>query len=182
MDSSMDDFSPTPKKNRTGLIVFIIVFILLAGGAYYFFNLQSKKTQKQVSITPTAEPKVQPTETPTSTPSGTIKPTNTVTPTARPTTGAVKNATELNLQVLNGSGTVGVAGEVRDYLAGKGYKNIDTGNADNFDYKSVTIKIKTSRQEFLSDIQSALKDKYTLAESGTLSSSSPYDVVIIVGK
>lgn len=182
MDSSMDDFSPTPKKNRTGLIVAIIVLILIAGGAYYFFNSQSKKTQKQVSVTPTVESTIQPTETPTSTPSGTIKPTNTVTPTTRPTSGAVKVATDLNLQVLNGSGAVGVAGEVRDYLAGKGYKNIETGNADNFDYKNITIKIKTSRQEFLTDIQTTLKDKYTLADSGTLSSDSSYDAVVIVGK
>jgi len=180
----MDDFSPTPKKSRTGLILLIIVLLALAGGAYYYFSTQSKKTQKQVAITPTAEPTAQPTDTPTATPSGAIKPTVTtaVTPTTRPTTGEVKKATELNLQVLNGSGTVGVAGEVRDYLAGKGYKNIDTGNADNFDYKNLTIKIKTSRQEFLTEIQTALKEKYTISDSATLSTSSPYDVVVIVGK
>jgi hypothetical protein len=33
----------------------------------------------------------------------------------------------------------------------------------------------------LTDIQTALKDKYTLGDSGTLSANSPYDVVIIVG-
>jgi len=182
MDSSMNDFSPTPKKSSSGIIIAIIVLLLLAGGAYYFFNVQTKKTPKQSTAIPTVEPTVAVTETPTSTPSGTLAPSKEASPTARPTTGAVDNATQLNLQVLNGSGTVGIAGEVRDHLSGKGYKNIDTDNADNFDYKNVTINIKASRQKFLTDIQDALKDKYTLAASGTLSSSSTYDAVIIVGK
>lgn len=182
MDSSMNDFSPTPKKNRTGIIVAVVVLIFLAAGAYYYFNPQRQKAKKQATITPTLTPTLESTETPASTPSGTVTPTAEASPTARPTTGAVDDATKLNLQVLNGSGTVGGAGEVRDHLAGKGYKNIDTGNADNYDYKNVTVNIKTSRQKFLTDIQDALKDKYTLADSGTLSSDSLYDAVIIVGK
>lgn len=181
MDGAMDDFSPTPKKNRTGLIVTVVVLILLAAGGYYFFNQQSQSTKKE-TLTPTVQPTVEPTATPEATPSGTITPTEEVSPTVKPTTGEVKDATELSLQVLNGSGTVGVAGEIRDHLSGKGYDSIDTGNADNFDYTGVTINIKSSRSEFLGDIQAALKDKYTLGDSGTLSSDSPYDAVIIVGK
>jgi hypothetical protein len=178
----MDDFAPTPKKNRTGLIIAIIVILLIAGGGYYFFNVQTKKAQLTPTPTPTFAPTEQPTETPTSTPSGTVTPTTTASPTVRPTTGAVTKATELNVQVLNGSGTVGAAGEVRDHLTSQGYKNVDTGNADNFNYTKITINIKDSRKQFLTDIQDALKDKYTLGDSGTLSADSNYDVVIIVGK
>lgn len=118
----MNDFSPTPKKKKGGMIVTIVVLILLAAGAYYFFNVQTKNAQKKPVVTPTVEPTVEPTETPTSTPSGTIAPSKEASPTVRPTTGAVDDATKLNLQVLNGSGAVGVAGEVRDYLAGKDIK------------------------------------------------------------
>lgn len=180
MDSSMDDFSPTPKKRRTGLIVTIIVVLILAAGGYFFFNSRSQTAQKPTP-TPAAQPTLEPTEEPTSTPSGTITPGDT-TPTVRPTTGEVQDATELNIQVLNGSGTVGVAGEVRDYLSGKGYSNVDTGNADNYDYTNVTINIKSSRKDFLADLQAALEDKYTLADSGTLSADSSYDATVIVGK
>jgi hypothetical protein len=178
----MDDFAPTPKKNRTGLIITVIIIIILVAGGYYFFKAQTNKAQPTPTPTTALMPTETPTETPTSTPSGTVTPSTTVSPTVRPTTGAVEEATELNIEVLNGSGTVGAAGEVRDYLAGKGYKNIDTGNADNFDYTNITINIKESRKAFLTDIQDALKDKYTLDESGTLSADSTYDVVIIVGK
>ena len=180
MDSSMDDFSPTPKKRRSGLIVTIIVVLILAAGGYFFFNSRSQTAQKPTP-TPAAQPTLEPTEEPTSTPSGTITPGDT-TPTVRPTTGAVEDATELNIQVLNGSGTVGVAGEVRDHLTGQGYKNVDTGNADNYDYTNVTINIKSSRKAFLADLQKALEDKYTLADSGTLGADSSYDAVVIVGK
>ncbi len=182
----MDDFSPAPKKRRTGLIVAIVVLLLLAAGTYSFFNAQSKSSKTKTTPTPSFAPTEELTETPTSTPSGTVTPSETpsttVSPTVRPTTGAVEDATELNIQVLNGSGTVGVAGEVRDHLTGKGYKNVDTSNADNFDYQNVTINIKSSRSDFLSDLQDALKDKYTLGDSGTLSADSVYDAVIIVGK
>lgn len=181
MDGAMDDFSPTPKKSKKGPLIAVVVLLLLAAGAYFFFNQQSQTTKKS-NVTPTVSPTVEPTATPEATPSGTITPTGDITPTVRPTTGEVEAATELNVQVLNGSGAVGVAGEARDQLTSKGYENVDTGNADNFDYEGVTINIKASRQEFLADIEAALKDKYTLNDSGTLSASSPYDVVITVGK
>lgn len=182
MESSMDDFSPTPKKKKTGFIVAIIVLLLLAGGAYYFFNQQTQSAKNQISPTPIVKPTEEPTATPEATPSGTLTPTGEASPTARPTTGEVKSATELNIQVLNGSGTVGGAGEARDHLTSKGYEKVDTSNTDNFDYQGVTINIKSSRQKFLSDIQDALKDKYTISTTGTLSSDSTYDVVVIVGK
>ncbi len=179
----MDDFTaPAPKKNRTGLIITVIVVLLLALGGYYFFKMQTKKAQLKPTPTPTFTPTEAPTETPTSTPSGTLTPSATASPTIRPTTGAVSKATELNVQILNGSGTVGAAGEVRDHLTSEGYKNIDTGNADNFDYTNITINIKESRKDFLTDIEDALKDKYTIGSTGTLSADSNYDVVITVGK
>lgn len=180
MDSSMDDFSPTPKKKRSGLIATIIIILILAAGGYFFFNSRNQTAQKPTP-TPVVEPTLEPTEEPTATPSGKVTPSET-TPTVRPTTGKIKDATELNIQVLNGSGTVGAAGEVRDYLTGKGYSNVDTGNADNYDYTNVTINIKSSRKEFLADLQKTLEEKYTLADSGTLSADSSYDAVVIVGK
>jgi hypothetical protein len=176
----MNDFSPTPKKNRKGVIIAVIIALLLAGGAFFFFNRGATNNQ-QGNLTPTVSPTLEPTEEPTATPSGSITPGET-SPTVRPTTGKVESATELNIQVLNGSGTVGAAAEVRDFLSNQGYENIDTGNADNYDYEGITINIKSSRQEFLTDIKSALEEKYTVGDSGTLSAGSAYDVVVIVGK
>ncbi len=173
------DLDPAPqKKARGGLIAAIVVLIALVVGGILFFN-QQKTGQKTGVITPTVQP--LPSETPT--PVASTSATPSVTKKPSPTTGAVTKATDMNIQVLNGSGKEGVAGEVKTFLTGKGYKNFETGNADNFNYEGVTVKIKSSRQQFLSDLQNALKEKYTLASSsGTLSSDALFDAQVIVGK
>lgn len=174
--------SPSPvgvkKKGSKAWLVIVVLLLLALGGYLVYSNTQKKPQQepKQV-VVPTEEPTATPTEE--ASPSATV----TVSPTVRPTTGVVSSAFDLNIQVLNGSGTVGAAGEVRDFLKGKGYKNLETGNADNFDYTGMTVRIKDSQKKFLSKIQSDLQEKYTLATgSGTLSADSLFDVSVIVGK
>ena len=176
---------PMPvKKDRTKLIIFIIAILLVIGG-FFLFN----KSNSQSDETVVEEKVVVPTKKVTPTPEEDITPTEAVdeessepTPSPIPTTGAVKSAKELNIQVLNGSGTAGAAGEVEAFLKELGYEVVITGNADNFDYQGVTINIKSSRSSFLDDIKSDLSDKYTVNdETGNLSSSSEFDVTIIIG-
>ncbi|MEK7617234.1 MAG: LytR C-terminal domain-containing protein, partial [Patescibacteria group bacterium] len=177
---------PMPvKKDRTKLIILIIAILLVVGG-FFLFN-KSNSTKEEESVV--EEKVVVPTKKVTPTPEEDITPTEAVdeessepTPSPIPTTGAVKSAKELNIQVLNGSGTAGAAGEVEAFLKELGYEVVITGNADNFDYEGVTINIKSSRSSFLDDIKSDLSDKYTVNdETGNLSSSSEFDVTIIIG-
>ncbi len=176
----MDPTSPIETKSTRGrnLIIAIVIILLLVGGYFGY------KSFKGSSSSPTPTPTIKqatptPTEALTATPSSAL----TATPKATPTHGVVSSAHDLDIQILNGSGAVGAASGVKDFLAGKGYKHLETGNADNFNYQNVTVRIKNSESKFLDDINTDLKEKYTLASgSGTLSADALFDVSIIVGK
>lgn len=173
-------FSPTPgetpKKGKNKLLVIFIAVLLALGGYFFYSSSQKKQPSKVKVISPSPEPTAEPTEELTPT----VGPTKKPTPTKK---GEVKNAKDMSLQVLNGSGEEGVAGKAKEFLENKGYASIETGNADNFDYQGVTIRIKNSMQKFLSTLETDLKEKYTLAsESGTLSEDALFDASIIVGK
>lgn len=89
----------------------------------------------------------------------------------------------MNIQILNGSGEVGVAGLVRDHLKTKGYSYFETGNADNFDYQNVTVKVKSTLSTYTATLRRDLESKYTLAsDSAALPADSVFDAVVIVGK
>ena len=45
----------------------------------------------------------------------------------------------ISLEVLNGSGSVGAAGEIARQLEGMGYTISTVGNASNFDYRNSAI-------------------------------------------
>ncbi|MFH1826895.1 MAG: LytR C-terminal domain-containing protein [bacterium] len=179
--------SSTPiKKDKTKLIIAIIVVLLLIGGFFLFQKANSNDQESSV----TEERVIIPTEKPSPTLSEEdITPTveeeqtdETPTPSPLPTTGVVSSRKALNVQVLNGSGTPGVAGEAQTFLKDLGYTVVITGNADNYDYQGATINIKSSRSDYLNDIKNDLGDKYTVNdETGTLESSSEFDVTVIIG-
>ena len=180
---SAQPYTPV-KKDKTKLIIAIIVVLLIVGG-FFLFN-RTNNSQKDETVT--EEKVVVPTKKPSPTPEDEeISPTvaeeeEEPTPSPLPTTGAVSSAKKLNIQVLNGSGAPGIAAEAETFLKGLGYEVIVIGNADNNDYEGVTINIKSSRSSFLDDIKSDLSDKYTVNdETGNLSSSSEFDVTIIIG-
>jgi len=111
------------------------------------------------------------------------KPTPTVTPapTAVPTPMVDKKS--LNIQVLNGSGTAGVAGIVKTLLEEKGYTVVGTGNAKTYDYTSTEIQVTAEKEAFLSVLQADLAGSYTIGSTAaTLKNTLPYDAVVIVGK
>lgn len=179
--------SSTPiKKDKTKLVIVVIVVILLIGGFFLFQKANNNDQESSVTeervIIPTD--KLSPTLS-----EEDITPTieeeqvdETPTPSPLPTTGAITSRKSLNVQVLNGSGTIGVAGEAQTFLKDLGYTVVITGNADNYDYQGATINIKSSRSEYLDDIKSDLGDKYTINdETGTLESSSEFDVTVIIG-
>ncbi len=190
MDSSQDNIGFTSshsssvgvrKKNNKLWIIVVVALLLALGGYFLYANSQNQKNEEtslEDVVVPTDAPTAAPTEE--ATPSGTITPTDK--PEAKPTTGVVSQAADLNIQVLNGSGTVGAAGETATFLKDKGYKNVETGNADNFDYTGVTVRIKDSQKKFLSTITKDLGEKYTVETGDPLPSDSTSDVTVTVGK
>lgn len=102
-------------------------------------------------------------------------PTNETTPTP-----AFKKE-EVKIKVLNGSGTPGKASEVKDLLKEKGYQEILTGNADNFDYTQSELQIKKTKSDVTSIIKNDLKDNVSSFKQSVLGEEEAADIVIIIG-
>ncbi len=90
---------------------------------------------------------------------------------------------KLSVTVENGSGTEGVAGKAAAVLKEFGYNVTSTGNADNYNYKGVTIKVRKENSKFLDLLKKDLSKDYAVTSTSTdLSSDSPTDALIIIGK
>lgn len=182
---------PSKKRRRFISLFFAIVFILLLiflGSKF----LGNSKSGEESSIIPTPSEFVIPTDTPipttSETPTVTPKPSKAPTSTPKPTSNPVDKATgldrsKLSVEVQNGSGEAGVAGKGAGILKDLGYNVTSTGNADNFDYSNVTVKVKSSKSDFLSLLKKDLGSDYTIgASSSDLSASSSADALVIIGK
>ena len=104
-------------------------------------------------------------------------PAPTVTPT--PTPAFAKE--DLKIQVLNGGGVAGKATDVKQILTDKGYLDIITGNADNFDYTKTELQVKKSKSQAYSIVASDLKDYVTSPTQSTLAEDETADVILIIG-
>ena len=90
---------------------------------------------------------------------------------------------KLSIAVENGSGIEGVAGKAADILKELGYNVISIGNADNYDYQGVTIKVKKDKSNFINLLKQDLTRDYVIEFSASdLPSSSSSDCEIIIGK
>ena len=171
-------------KKFLKLIIFAIIVIGLIWGIQKLFFGGSKE-EKTVAITPTPTEYQFPTDTPAPSPTGALEPT--VTPTSK-AVNTVDSATgldrsTLSVEVQNGSGEAGAASKGADVLKSFGYKVIGTGNADNFDYQDTTIKVKSTKINFLYLLKKDLGFSYTVgSNSADLASSSTADALVIIGK
>lgn len=139
------------------LIVFLIVAVFSAAFYFYFTGAFSPKEEQVSETAPTA------------------------TPSPSPTPEEFDRAS-LSVQVLNGSGVGGAAGDMQSILEDLGYKSIEVGNADNTDYENVTIQLKSDFEKYFENISSDIEEDYVVNEDfETLNDDSEYDVVIIVG-
>ncbi len=98
-----------------------------------------------------------------------------------PTTAPAFKKDELKIKVLNGSGTVGKATTVKEILSGKGYSEILTGNADNFDFEKTVIQSKKEKSQAAAAIKSDLKDYTASPKIETLDETETSDIIIIIG-
>ncbi len=163
-------------------MILIILAIVIVGLFIAFRNSQSSSEEDQ--ITPTIEvQEEEPTPEPTLEEDATPTPTKKVTPTPKATPAQVKAATDMRIQVLNGSGEVGAAGQAAAHLKSKGYEFVETGNADDQEQEGVIVQVKASNSKYLNELLADVKEKYSSATAGnTLSSDSDFDAVVTIGK
>ena len=146
------------------LIIIPGIFLLgaLLGGIYFY-----QKGMSGVSIEPTPTPDY----------SNTITPS----PTSTPETTKL-DLTKYPINVMNGSGTPGQAGTVKDLLTGAGFKVSKAGNASSYDYTKTVIKVKADvPAEFVTKLSEALSKNYILDTNQSLATSSADSVQVIVG-
>lgn len=153
----------TQKKGKKSSVVIIVICLsiisLLAGfvGGYFY-----GKGGIDLNFAPT--------------------PTPTPTPTSTPTPEEI-DLSAYTIEVLNGSGVAGVAGDEKEALTEEGFNVENVGNADNQDYSETNISFKsTVSEDFIDKLKESLGKRYTLAEnSEELSEDEDYDVIVILG-
>ncbi len=166
---------PQKSSNIIGTILVLLVFISGLGVAGYagydWYKNRSTKLSEEPETTTTPAPTSQPIIT--SVPS----------PIPSPSPLVSFSISSLKIEILNGSGVAGLAGNAKLVLEESGYKNIQTGNAQNYEYEQTIIMAKKDKQSTVPALQDILKKTYSIDEQkNILDESNPNDIVIIIGK
>ncbi|MDO9027922.1 MAG: LytR C-terminal domain-containing protein [Candidatus Roizmanbacteria bacterium] len=106
----------------------------------------------------------------------------TITPTAVPPTPTLTpnfKKEEVKIKILNGSGVRGKATEIKEILRKKGYVEILTDNADNFDFKITEIQVKKDKKQLGEMVKNDLKDYITSPKITVLDDKEAADLVLI---
>lgn len=149
------------KKTFLTIIVMLVVFLLgmLAGGfiVYKKGNIFAGKketvAEKQEQVTPSPAPSEEPVD-----------------------------LAKYTIEVLNGSGTKGVAGELKDSLVKEGFDVSSAGNATSSAFAKTVIRAKKEvGKEYLKKLQAFLLKSYILSETQELEDTEKTDVVVIIG-
>ncbi len=111
-ENPLEEEIPSEKSNRklfmAGLIVVLFIFGV-TGWVFYFANRYSEETtQEEITLEEGA------TEEPTATPASTQL-----------------EREEITLEILNGSGVAGAAGDAAEVFEALGYEDVEVGNADD---------------------------------------------------
>ena len=176
-------------KKRVFFIL-IGVLILIALVAFAILSTGGKgEIEKNLTPSPTP-PVISPTTIPTQevTPTGkqTPTPTSKTTPTPS-TTSTTDKATgldraDLKVAIENGSGIAGAATKASDALKKLGYDVVSSGNADNFDYTTTKIQVKSTKKSYLPLLKSDLSTDYTIGSATSDYTGTDADAVVIVGQ
>lgn len=158
-------FNREPQRKFPWWIVVIVLVLALIGvGAWRFFFAAPQEPENAPSVTDIL-----------------VEPPADTTPSPSPEATQPKRE-DLKVQVLNGSGIAGEAGKVAAVLETAGFEDIDTTNADNYDYTGITIQVKEGQNEIGRLVESDLEDDYEDIEiEDTLDADSEFDAVVIRG-
>ncbi len=86
---------------------------------------------------------------------------------------------EVKIKILNGSGVKGKATEIKEILRKKGYVEILTDNADNFDYTVTEIQVKNDKKQLGEMMKNDLKDYISSPKITVLDDKEASDLVLI---
>jgi len=111
-----------------------------------------------------------------------VKPSPSPTKVSPPTpTQIVLNPADYQIQILNGSGVSGAAGDVETILNDDGFTDTTAGNASEFGFTDTEVAMKSDAPKALfGKIKSSLSG-YSVVEVTSLPSDGEFDVVITVG-
>lgn len=162
------------EKMNKKLLLIPLLFLVLAAG---FLLVKSQWGRLNLAgITAVFAP--APTATPLPSPSLSPTPQPTTTPAPTP---LVKS--ELKVQILNGSGVVGVASRAQTFLIEDGWVIDSVANADRYDYENTQIKIKKSKEAYLTMLKARLSENFSLSETiEELPEGENVDAVVIIGR
>ena len=150
------------KNKRTLLIVlFVAAFVsLLVGGVLRFRSTVPQETKEPAS---TATPA------PDATPEATAEPE--------------VSLEDYDVQVQNGSGVAGRAGDVAEALEDAGFDGVGTANASSYDYTDTEVNLKADTPDSVFDaIKEALEGDYEVVKGDELDEDDDYDVIVVVGE
>lgn len=175
------------KRKGKGILFFFLFVTVLVGG---FLSVGFFQTNTSSTPLPVPQPSKQALEnnSPSSSDSAVLSSQDVATPSPKPTSAFIDPETgldkaELAVVIQNGSGGLGVGIQASEVLHSYGYHVISIGNADNFNYQTSAISIKSSKSAYLPLLKKDLSTQYTISTaSANLSEKSSSDVVFIVGK
>jgi len=160
MEPTINSFPNPQKKNKTLPMVVVGMVLLGAIVASFLILKQPKKTEeKKEAVVQTFQP----------------------TPTEKPK----KDKALVKVQVINGTGTPGQAGEVVKALEKAGYAtdNIKTGNAEEFDNTATTVEARADFEEIANDIRDVLKATFSeiTIKATKIDTESEFDIIVVTG-
>ena len=166
LDSNRGFVVDNNKFNYKAMIVFVcsVVVILIGVFGFFYFNQSSGEIKSPVEES-----------------SQMIEQSPSIEPTMTPSLNEKIAREEISIKILNGSGAVGLASQAEAVLLDLGYKNIEIGNAENYDYQLGVIRVKEDESAVSLLIREDLKGDYSFEEEDeVLSETSPYDVIIVI--
>jgi len=159
MDNNINPL-PTRSGNNKSLIIIAVVIIVAVLTGIYFYTKQPKKTEEKKEAV-----------------------IESVMPT--PTTEPEIDKSTVKIQVINGTGTPGQAGQVVQALKEEGYSadNIETDNAEEFNNTVTTITARANFEKIAENMKDTLKATFddVKIESTKLEEESKFDVVVVTG-
>lgn len=192
-DSSFQEFPTYVKQSSSKprlFIIFISLFVLVVAvlAVLYFLGAKTKDSKPTVSAVPKQISK--PTDTVVSSTSAELSISTTPLPSSKltPTGGkanekSVLERSSLHVAILNGSGTPGAAKQISSYLNSVGYTIQTIGNADDFTYRNITVKIKKAKSEYLAQLKKDIAENSpSITILTSVDDKLSADAEVIVGK
>ena len=94
-------------------------------------------------------------------------------------TGTGRPKHQIRIQLLNGSGKVGLAGELASFLRDGGFDVLEVSNADRSDYRTTLIVGRTEEPGSAKTVADYLGTSHVIQQIG---SQEMIDVTVIVGR